>query len=787
VLAAVGEQLESPLVAVLGAGAVLSLAVGAVADVAIIASVIVANACVGAWQERQAGQAAQALERLGAASARVLRDGDAIELPAEEIVRGDILLVGSGDRIVADARLLEADALEVDEASLTGESLPVGKSPDADVPAARILLEGSDVTVGTGRAVVVAVGPDTRLGATAAALAIDDTGDSPLGRRLDRLFHQGMPLVAAGGALVALAGIAWGGPPLAQLAVGASVAVAAVPEGLPLLAGVAEASVARRLAARSALVRRLTSVEALGRVDVACCDKTGTLTQGRLAVTLVDDLDAPLELSDRAPLGGAARQVLAVAGLASPASDAPDAAAHPTDRAILAAAADAGLGDELAVRRTAEAPFDPARALHATATERGVAVKGAAEAVAGRCARARGTGGRLRSLDDGGRRRLLERAEGLAARGLRVLMVAEGPPGCSVDDPGELTAVGFVGITDPLRPGAARAIRRCRDAGVRVVMLTGDHPATARAVAEQAGLPVSDGSVVTGEEIAALDNGELGRRLADAAVVARITPVDKLRIVDALQRAGHTVAMTGDGVNDAPALRLADVGVAMGAGGTEVARQAADVVIADDRFETLTEALLEGRSLWRNLHRALGLLLGGNLGEVGLMAGAALLGRGAVLGARQVLAVNLVTDVLPAVAVAVQAPQERALDEVAREGAESFDRRLVRDIARRGAATAAPALVAVLAAPFLGAPAPVVAYASIIVTQLAQTLRAGEPEQRPAGPVLAAVAASGGVLGASLFVPPLRRFLALPVATPTALALATATGPAAVALAGALP
>jgi calcium-translocating P-type ATPase len=780
-LAALGEQLESPLVAVLGAGAALSLAVGATADVAMIGAVILANAGVGAWQEHQAGQATRALQRMGAVNARVLREGELVEIPAESVVRGDILFVGPGDRIVADARLLASEALEVDEASLTGESLPVSKSPDADSPDARVILEGSDVTVGTGQAVVVAVGRSTRLGATAAALAVEEASESPLGQRLDHLFRQGMPLVIAGGAIVTLAGIAWGGAPLAQLALGASVAVAAVPEGLPLLAGVAEASVARRLAGRSALVRRLSSVEALGRVDIVCCDKTGTLTQGRLAVSLIDDLDARVRVPGE--LGAGARRVLLAAGLASPSPGSPDAGAHPTDAAILMAADAAGLEAELLSEREAEAPFDPVRALHATATAHGMAVKGAAEVLLERCSRMAVAGGEPEPLDHGGRARLLARAEELGGRGLRVLMVAEGPAGSPVDDPRELTAIGLIGIADPLRPGVASAVRRCREAGIRVVMLTGDHPATARAIAAEAGLPVEVGAVITGEEIAALDNGALDERLEGASVIARITPIDKLRIVDALRRAGHTVAMTGDGVNDAPALRLADVGVAIGAGATEVARQAADLVIADDRFETLTDALLEGRSLWRNLHQALGLLLGGNLGEVGLMAGTAAVGFAPALGARQVLAVNLVTDVLPAVAVAVQPPSERELENVAREGAESFDRRLVRDIVRRGAATALPALAAVLAAPLVGAAPQTVGFASIVITQLAQTLRTSRGAGRPSAPVTTAVAGSGLVLALSLGVAPLRRFLALPAPTPAAVGLALATGPAAVTLA----
>jgi calcium-translocating P-type ATPase len=779
--AAMTDQLQSPLVAVLGVGAGISLALGATADVAIIGAVIIANAAVGAWQERQAGRAAQALERMGAAGARVLRDGTVREVSAEEVVRGDVMLLGAGDRVVADARLLEADALEADEAALTGESLPVVKNPDTERPESRIVLEGSDITVGSGKAVVVAVGDRTRLGATAAALAVEDTRESPLGERLDLLFRQGMPAVVGGGLLVAVAGIAWGGPPLAQLAVGASVAVAAVPEGLPLLAGVTEAAVARRLASRSALVRRLSSSESLGRVDIVCADKTGTLTRGELAVTLIDDLEESTAFERR--LRDRARAVLLAAALASPAPGSPDALAHATDGAVLEAAARAGLDDELEVSRHGEAPFDPVRPLHATAVARRVCVKGAAEAVVTRCTHAAGAEGSARSLDEPAREALLERAEELSAQGLRVLMVAEGSPDASVEDPQGLRALGFVGISDPPREGAAEAVARCRAAGIRTIMLTGDHPATARKIAAELGLPLDDGAVLTGEQIENVSNGELEAVLERASVIARITPIDKLKIVECLKRSGHTVAMTGDGVNDAPALRLADVGVAMGAGGTEVARQAADLVLADDRFETLTEALLEGRSLWQNLHEALALLLGGNLGEVATLAGAALLGRGAVLGARQILAVNLVTDVLPAVAVAVQPPRERELSLLAREVGGSFDEQLRAGIIRRGIATAAPALLAVLVAPALGAQATTVAFGSMIVTQLAQTVQSGRVRDTLSAPVIGAVAGSGGVLALSLTAPPVRTFLRLPPTTPPSLLLIAATAPAATALA----
>jgi magnesium-transporting ATPase (P-type) len=587
--------------------------------------------------------------------------------------------------------------------------------------------------------------------------------------------------------------LARGQPLLAQLAVGASLAIAALPEGLPLLAGTAQAAVARRLMRRQALVHRLSAVEALGRVDVACADKTGTLTEGRLALRVVADLDDEAALPAHLPAD--LRQVLVTAAFASPHPDAADVGAHPTDLAVAEAARAAGLVEELRARRAAESPFEPTQSFHAavvrmpqaaeaSASERRLngrlCIKGAPEVLLSRCTRVR-RHDHEQPLNETHRQALQARAQDLAERGLRVLMVADGPAEASVDDPQELAALGFVGISDPLRPGVPAAIRRCHDAGIRVIMLTGDHPATARAIAREAGLLADEAeggsrkadasdsvdTVLTATEIAELEENELDQRLEGATVIARATPLDKLRIVESLQRRGHTVAMTGDGVNDAPALRLADVGVAMGRGGTEVARQAADVVLADDDFATLVEALVEGRSFWRNIRRALGLLLGGNLGELGLVVPASVLTLTSPLTTRQILAVNLITDALPALAVVLQPPEHRNLAALAREGTAALDAPLHRDVARRATSTAAPSLVAYLIALSGGLPsARSVAFASIVATQLTQTLDAGWAEGSLTRPVLGAVAGSAGVLIAALTVPPMRDVLSLVTPTP---------------------
>jgi len=393
---------------------------------------IVANAVAGAWQEARANQAAETLARIGTTTARVLRDGVATMLSADELVPGDVILLVAGDRLGADARLLEAHGLEVDEAGLTGESLPVPKAPDGPTDGSRVVLEGSDVVAGTGRAVVVAVGRDTRMGATAAALAVDESGQSPLGLRLNRLLRQVLPLAAAGGGIVAASGLLRGGALFSQIAVGASIAIAAVPEGLPLLAKIGEAAVGRRLAGRHALVHRLAAVEALGRVDVACTDKTGTLTEGRLGVRLVADIEGETELL--ADVSADLRRVLLGAALAGPHPDALDAVADRTDAAVARAAEEVGLGRELRLPRETMLPFDSVRSFHAASVQGQLLVEGAAETLVPRCDRVR-RGGRDVELDGTGRDELLARAEQLSRRGLRVLMVAEGMPETPADDP----------------------------------------------------------------------------------------------------------------------------------------------------------------------------------------------------------------------------------------------------------------------------------------------------------------------------------------------------------------
>jgi calcium-translocating P-type ATPase len=777
-LRALLAEARSPLIALLAAGGVAALALGSPGDVVVILITLGVNVVLGAWQNHSTSQLAATLEHVRDPIARARRGGTSIMLTAGELVPGDILVLTAGDRVAADARLVKADGLELDESALTGESFPVPKSVAKDGNGAAIVLAGTDVTVGSGLAVVVGVGAQTRMGALAAALAHED-GASALGERLAQLVRVVVPIVVAGGALVVVAGLAWGQPLVPQIALGLSIGLAAFPEGLPLMAAVGQSAAARRLIRRSAFVRRTGAIEALGRVDVACVDKTGTLTQGRLALQVVSDLESDVVLP-ATMLEPGVKHVLLTAALASPHPDADHHGAHPTDAAVIRAARQAGLGEPLGAERDEEARFNSARGFHGSRVGGRVVVKGAFELLLARCTTL-GRGGLTVPLDAAEHGRVLGRAQELAARGLRVLLVAESTVDTAVEDPRALRVIGLIGLSDPLRDSVPEAVRRCQEAGIRVVMLTGDHPLTARTIAVEAGLLRNRGELFNAADLVELNDRDLDRRLEGVTVIARAAPLDKLRIVGALQRAGHTVAMTGDGINDAPALRLADAGVAMGRAGTEVARHAADLVLGDDDFTTLVEALVEGRGFWHNIRGALGLLLGGNLGELAVVVAAAALGRAVPLTVRQILATNLITDALPALAIVTQPPEHRHLAMLAREGSAALDRPLRADIAIRAIATALPTTGAYLLTLRRGLPeARSVAFASIVATQLAQTVLAGRAEGALTRPVALAVAASGGGAGLLFAMPALRRFFDLAAPSPggwLAVGLSSAAAP----------
>jgi magnesium-transporting ATPase (P-type) len=541
------------------------------------------------------------------------------------------------------------------------------------------------------------------------------------------------------------------------ISLGITTALATIPAGLPVAAGIGQAAAATRLARQHTLTRRLSGIEALGRVDIACIDKTGTLTEGHLSLCLVANLDE--EAGWPGQLADDFLHVLRIGGLACPHPDHLHALLHPTDKAVVHAAHEAGLGDELRVQREAEALFDAARGFHCAAVGGRICIKGAPDRLAPRCTRIGG-----KPLDEASRSRLLERANQLAARGLRILLVAEGPSHALPHDPTELDVVGFLGLTDRLRPNVPATVKRCQEAGVRVMMITGDHLATACTIGRRAGLYHEDGyEAVTAAELLELPAADLDVRLTQITIVARATPEDKVKIIESLHRCGHTVAMTGDGINDAPALRRADVGLAMGRSGTEAAQVAADVVLAEDDFAQLAEALVEGRGLWRNMRHALGVGLGGNIAEMSLYAGAACAGLGAPLSPAQVLLVGLMTDSLSPLATAMQSPGHCKLSLLTGEGLSGLDSHLRRDLVRHAVATGVPTLGAYwwMRAAAGPAEAGAVAFASLIGTQLAQTLEAGKTQGFRSLSVLATVGGTLAALGLGLGVPPVREFFGL--------------------------
>jgi cation-transporting ATPase I len=590
---AVAGELANPLTPVLAAGAGLAGAVGSATDAALVASVTGANAVIGGLQRVRTEATLSRLLELSASTVTVRRSGQRGEVAPDELVPGDIVELSAGEVVPADCRIVRALSLEVDESVLTGESLPVTKS-DQPVRATALpertsmLYEGTSIVNGTAVAVVVATGYDTEVGRS----LVDAPPPPPSGveARLRSLTTVTVPVTLASGASVSGLGLLRGRSPRAAVTSGVSLMVAAVPEGLPILATAAQLAAARRMSERGALVRNPRTMEALGRVDLLCFDKTGTLTAGEIALERVSDgaRDEPVE-----QLGPATRRTLAVALRARPVGNGNDVLPHATDRAVVEGAEGAGVGLAEGVGQwelVAELAFEPARGYHAVVgrTPQGarVAMKGAPEVVVPRCKSWRTLDGTV-PIGPRARRQLDAEVERLARQGLRVLAVAESAPGCrmggrgpaplgglSDGDVDELELLGFLGLADRVRPTASHAVETLGRAGVEVVMITGDHPATASAVAKKLGLAA--GGVVTGAELDTLDDEALESRLETVSVFARVTPTHKVRIVRAYQRLGRVVAMTGDGANDAPAIRRAHTGIALGAASSPAARQAAD-------------------------------------------------------------------------------------------------------------------------------------------------------------------------------------------------------------------
>jgi P-type Ca2+ transporter type 2C len=727
-------QFRGVVVLLLVGAAVVALLSGDPLDATAILVVLALNALFGFATELRSRRAMEALLRMEALQARVVRAGTTREIDAAEVVPGDLVQVTAGDVVPADARLLDAAELRLDEAALTGESMPVAKQADIvlepDTPLAErvnMLYKATTVVAGEGRAIVVATGMATEFGGIGRLVGSIPEEKTPLERRLDVLGRRLVWLALGAGAVVAALAALQGVALIRVIEAGIALAVAAVPEGLPAVATITLAVGVRRMARRRALIRRLPAVEALGSVTVICTDKTGTLTTGAMTVTALRLPGRQVEITGAGftPEGefreagrriqpaqdAALRLTLTAAVLPNAASlaeteDGWGIVGDPTDGALLVAAAKAGLQrNKLLQQRPTVAvlPFTTERRLAASfhRTENGgleAFVKGAPAPVLERCGRILAPGGE-KPLAPARRDRALGDNATLAERGLRVIALAYGP----VAEPNDralrdLTFVGFAGMIDPPAPGVRETIGVFRRAGIRTVMLTGDQLVTARVIGRELGVVGPEDEVVGGRELERIDDAHLQERLEGIGAFCRVSPESKLRIITAYQRGGDVVAMLGDGVNDAAALKKADVGVAMGRRGTDVARDAASVVLQDDRFQTIGAAVEEGRVIFDNIRKFVFYLFSCNMAEVLVLVGAGLAGLPLPLTPFQILWLNLVTDTFPALALAFEPAEPDIMRRPPRDPEHAIlSRGFLRAIAFYGALITAVTLAAFLA------------------------------------------------------------------------------------------
>jgi magnesium-transporting ATPase (P-type) len=704
------RQLQSPLVYVLLAAAVLALTLGHFTDAGFIGVVLLVNSALGAWQEWNAERQSQGLQGLLRVRATVIRDAVACDVDAAELVRGDIVLLESGQLVPADLRVIDSHGLEVNEALLTGESLPVTKDdgvicPGEASPGDRFncAFAGTLVVRGRAHGIVVATGAGTEVGRLARTMSTTHAGKPPLTERMER-FSRTIAIVVLLAAIViaTIAVLVHHHSPFTMFTFGVALAVSAIPEGLPVAVTVALAIAARRMASRGAIVRQLPAVEGLGSCSLIASDKTGTLTCNELTVRellLADGSRWKVSGGGYRPVGeialvdGQARLPGAAATLAeslriAAACNEGELAAHggawtargdPTDLALLALAGKGGLDREalLLERPLAnQIPYEPERRFAATFHRCGdatwVAVKGAPERVLPMCA-----------LSPSQRETMLRAAEAMAREGLRVLALASASVAEPADstrtpaDPQGLALRALVGLIDPLRDGAAEAVARCARAGIRVVMVTGDHPLTALSIARELGIAESIDQVMPGSALEGASPAAMRDAIKRVRVFARVTPEQKLDIVEAAQAVGHFVAVTGDGVNDAAALRRANIGIAMGRGGTDVARQASDLVLSDDNFSTIVAGVEEGRIAYQNIRNVVYLLTAAGIAEVLTVGLAVLAGLPLPLLPVQLLWLNLVTNGIQDVGLAFERGRGDELRQPPRPSREPIFNRLM--------------------------------------------------------------------------------------------------------------
>jgi Ca2+-transporting ATPase len=686
------NQFKNVLIVILLIAILVSASLGEFIDAAVIFAIVILSTVLGFIQEYRSERALEALKRMAAPTAKVIRDGEEAQIPARDLVPGDILLLCTGDKVAADARVIEEMNLKTDEAPLTGESVSVGKNIDpvsVDTAVADrkcIVYSGTIITYGRGKAVVTAIGMETEFGKIAAMIKEAKTPKTPLEKRTEEIGKWLGIIFVIVCAIATVLGVFRGNPLLGMLVWGISLAVAAVPEALPAVVTGSLAIGVQKMAKRNAIVRKLPAVETLGSTSVICSDKTGTLTKNEMTVRRIYINDKIIEvagsgyepkpvISDPDPHLKLLCQIALLCNDASLVKN--KIIGDPTEGALVVAAEKCGLREKETREkypRISEIPFESERkmmsTIHGIEGKNKAYVKGAAEALLDRSTHVYRQG-RVEELTEERKRKILYINEEMAGKALRVLGVAY----CDLPDDftpdsveNNLVFVGLLGMIDPPREEVKDAMRLCEKAGIRAVMITGDHKLTAVAIARELGqLKTAEDSVLTGAELEKMSDEMFFKRVGNISVYARMSPGHKLRVVKALKEKGHIVAVTGDGVNDAPALKWADIGIAMGITGTDVTKEASDMVLADDNFATIVSAVREGRSIYDNIQKYLLYLLRCNVGEIIVLAGSFLIGLPLPLIALQILWVNLTTDGLPAIALGVDPPEPDIMERAPRD------------------------------------------------------------------------------------------------------------------------